>query len=146
MAITFDASKYFTGNTNPVTTTFTCGNNAKLLVLDIGFEGVAGGGGRQGGVPSYGGQLFYNVNVSSGTLGECKVEMFAIENPSTGSAYTVSIPNVSVGNILNSHLSSYNASSGYNITLDTSINRTLPTFASNNASLNISPSVVGELS
>ena len=123
MAFSFDTSLYFTGTANPLTTNYTCGANAKLLVLDIGTEVAVGGIGRYGGTPSYGGRYFTNINVSAGTGGEAKIEMFALENPSTGAAYSTSIPNTG-GIILNCHLSSYNVSSGYSVKFDSSINLT----------------------
>jgi len=116
MAFTLDTSLYFTGNSNPQTANYTLGANATLLVLDFG----ASGGPRQGGSPSFSGALLTNVNSSINGATDESGELWALVNPSVGAQYTISIPNVGTARTLYAHLSSYNTSSGYTSTLDSS--------------------------
>jgi len=116
LAHTFDNNLRFSGSTNPLTSNYTCGANAKLLVLGI----VTGGSTqRSGGAPTYNGVALtqadetrqYSVNP------ECSCELWYLTEPDVGSAEEISIPNPS-SLTLHVQASSYNVTAGYTSGLD----------------------------
>lgn len=130
MAHTADTNLRFTGNSNPLTSAYTCGANAKLLVLGIVIGGSVQ---RGGGAPTYNGVELtqadetrqYNNNP------ETSCELWYLTEPGVSSAYQISIPNP---NSLTLHVqaSSYNAPSGFTSAFDVD---------GGNSGLSASPSV-----
>ena len=114
-AHSYDTKARFTGATNPLTQSYTCGSGATLLVLGIV---TAGNTARTGGAPTYNGVVMTQVD-STRTATEVNVEMWYMTNPSTGSAYTISVPNSNTRTLYVT-ASSYNAGSGKTSTLDVS--------------------------
>jgi hypothetical protein len=114
-AHTYDTKLRGTGSANPQTLSYTCGSGATLLVLGIVAEGATS---RTGGAPTFDGVAMTQVD-STQTATETNVEMWYLVNPSTGSAYDISVPN---SNTLTLYLiaSSYKAASGYTSALDVS--------------------------
>jgi hypothetical protein len=114
-AHTYDTKLRGTGSANPQTLSYTCGSGTTLLVLGIVTEGATA---RTGGAPTYNGVAMTQVDTTR-TATETNVEMWYLANPSTGSAYDISVPN---SNTLTLYLiaSSYKAASGYTSTLDVS--------------------------
>ena len=112
---TFDTKLRFTGATSPLTQSYTCGSGATLLVLGIVTEGNTA---RTGGAPTYNGVAMTQVN-STRIATETSVEMWYLSNPSTGSAYTISVPNSNT-RTLYVIASSYKAATGKTSVLDTS--------------------------
>jgi len=112
---TFDTKLRFTGATSPLTQSYTCGSGATLLVLGIVTEGNTA---RTGGAPTYNGTAMTQVN-STRIATETNVEMWYLANPSTGSAYTISVPNSNTRTLYVT-ASSYKAASGKTSTLDVS--------------------------
>ena len=51
MAHTFDNNLRFVGNTSPLTAAYTCGADARLLVVGVTYQGYL----RGGGAPTYNG-------------------------------------------------------------------------------------------
>ena len=92
-AHTFDAKANFTSNSNPSTTGFTCGigtaGDATLLCCGIVVGGTAV---RTGGAPTYNGVALTQAD-STRTGAETISELWYLLDPSTGSSYTLSIPN-----------------------------------------------------
>jgi hypothetical protein len=114
-AHTFDTKLRFTGATSPLTQSYTCGSGATLLVLGIV---TAGNTPRTGGAPTYNGAVMTQVD-STRIATETNVEMWYLANPSTGSAYTISVPNTNTRTLYVT-ASSYKAASGKTSALDTS--------------------------
>jgi hypothetical protein len=114
-AHTFDTKARTSGATNPLTLSYTCGSGATLLVLGIV---IAGATIRSGGAPTYNGVAMTQVG-STRIATETNVAMYYLANPSTGSAYTISVPNTGL-QTLYLIASSYKAASGYSSTLDIS--------------------------
>jgi hypothetical protein len=114
-AHTYDTKNRGTGNSNPQTLSYTCGSGATLLVLGIVTATTTA---RTGGAPTYNGVAMTQVD-STRTAAETNVEMWYLANPSTGSAYNISVPN---SGALTLYLiaSSYKAASGYTSALDVS--------------------------
>ena len=110
MAHTFDANLPFTGNSSPLTSAYTCGSGATLLVLGIV---VKGGSWRAGGSPTYNGvALTHIVTCRYSSSPETSVELWYMASPPTGTAHAVSVPN-QVSNTIHCQVSSYKAGSGY---------------------------------
>ncbi len=116
MAHTFDTNLRFSGNSNPLTSAYTCGASVKLLVVGI----VTGGSvQRSGGAPTYNSVALtqadqtrqYNVNP------ETSCELWYLLRPAVSSALTVSIPNPS-SLTLHVQVSSYNVASGFTSDID----------------------------
>ncbi len=116
MAHTFDANLRFTGSTNPLTSAYTCGANAKLLVLGI----VTGGSvQRSGGTPTYNGVELTQADQTRqyGTNPETSCELWYLLEPGVSSALQISIPNPT-SLTLHVQASSYNVPSGFASVLD----------------------------
>ncbi len=114
-AHTYDTKARFTGTANPLTQSYTCGSGATLLVLGIVTEGATA---RTGGAPRYNSVPMVQVN-STRIATEVNVEMWYLANPSTGSAYTIAVPNSNT-RTLYVIASSYKAASGKTSALDVS--------------------------
>lgn len=102
---TFDTKARFIGSDIPVTSSYTCGANATLLVLSIVVNGV-----RPGGAPTYNGVALTQAG-SQQIASETRCEIWYMLAPPTGSAYTISIPNGDEKNV-RAVASSYISSSG----------------------------------
>jgi hypothetical protein len=121
MAFTLDSSAFVVGANNPQTLSFTCGTNAQLVVLGIHVAGTAARGHQY---PTYGGVVMFPVaNASANTGGEAGAELYYLNSPSTGSAYTISVPNTS--KTLSLFVASFNTSLGYTSVLESSSAKTL---------------------
>ena len=112
---TYDTKARFTGSSNPLTQSYTCGSGATLLVLGIV---TAGNTARTGGAPTYNGVAMTQVD-STRIATEVNVEMWYLADPSTGSAYTISVPNSNTRTLYVT-ASSYKAASGKTSILDVS--------------------------
>ena len=95
MAHTADTNSRFTGTSNPLTTSYTCGAGTKLLVLGIVTGATAPVTPRAGGAPTYNGVSLTQADSTRAgdTNPEVSVELWYLLAPPTGSAYTISIPN-----------------------------------------------------
>ena len=116
MAHTADTNLRFTGSANPLTSAYTCGANAKLLVLGI----VTGGSvQRGGGSPTYNGVSLTQADQTRQfiTNPETSCELWYLVEPATGSALQISIPNPT-SLTLHVQASSYNVASGFTSDLD----------------------------
>ena len=116
MAHTFDTNLRFTGSSDPLTSAYTCGANATLLVLGI----VTGGSiQRSGGAPTYNGVALTQADQTRQyvTNPETSCELWYLLEPGVSSALEISIPNP---NSLTLHVqaSSYNVASGFTSALD----------------------------
>ena len=120
MAHTIDTNLRFAGRTNPLTSTYTCGANAKLLVL-----GIVGGSIRTrfGGAPTYNGIALTQADETRQLVldpfvrGETSCELWYLLEPTVSSASTISIPNPNSIS-LRVQASSYNVASGFTSDLD----------------------------
>lgn len=116
MAHTFDTNLRFTGSTNPLTSAYTCGSGATLLVLGI----VTGGPiQRSGGAPTYNGVALTQADQTRQyiTNPETSCELWYLTDPGTGSALQISIPNPT-SLTLHVQASSYIVESGFTSALD----------------------------
>jgi hypothetical protein len=138
-AHTFDTKARGTGTGKPQTLSYTCGSGATLLVLGIV---VAGTTARAGGAPTYNGVSMTQVDTVR-TAGETNCEMWYLVNPSTGSAYSISVPNTG-GKTLYLIASSYIAQSGYTSALDV-YTGTAKTSNTANPSLSVTTTVDGDV-
>jgi hypothetical protein len=93
--------------TNPYTFDYTCGSGTTLFVLSIVTGGTTA---RAGGAPTYNGATMTQADITR-TPTETRVELFYLLNPSTSSAYQVSIPNTG-GKYLSPVASSYKSATG----------------------------------
>ena len=75
---------------NPLTLSFTCGANAKLLVLAIGDSVTTA---RTGGDPTYNGVTMAPVGTQIQGATEVRTELWYLSSPTTGSAVNISVPN-----------------------------------------------------
>jgi len=94
--------------TNPYTFSYTCGSGTTLFVLSIVVGGTTA---RAGGAPTYNGVPLTQADQNRQST-ETFAELWYLLNPSTGSAYQVSIPNTG-GKYLSPVASSYKAATGY---------------------------------
>ena len=133
MAHTYDTKANIARiNSDPITTNYTCGADATLLILSLVIGGSTD---RTGGAPTYNSIAFTQAgtNQKAASSPETVVELWYLLNPPTGSSYQISIPNSGTVYIT-SEISSYKAASGYNSKLKetssatgTSTNPTGPT-------------------
>ena len=116
MAHTADTNLRFTGNSNPLTSAYTCGANAKLLVLGIVIGGSVQ---RGGGMPTYNGVELTQADETRqyAVNPEASCELWYLLEPTTGSAVQISIPNPT-SLTLHVQASSYNVTPGFTSALD----------------------------
>ena len=116
MAHTFDTNLRFTGNSNVLTSAYTCGSDATLLVLGIV---TAGSIQRSGEAPTYNGVALTQADETRqyATDPETSCELWYLLEPGTGSAFQISIPNPT-SLTLHVQVSSYNVASGFTSALD----------------------------
>jgi hypothetical protein len=111
----YDTSSRGTGSSNPQTLSYTCGADAKLLVLGIV---TAGSTIRAGGAPTYNGVTMTQVDSDRSATETC-CELWYLLNPATGSAHNISVPNTGAKTIY-LLASSYNpTTAGYSYAYDT---------------------------
>jgi len=111
MALTLDTKAQAISNSNPVVLSYTCGANAKVLVVGLAIEDSLGSGGW--GVPTYNGIAM--TQVGSIQSGDVFAELWYLLNPPTGAAYNISVSNSENLNV-RIIASSYN--SDLNVALD----------------------------
>ena len=130
MAHTADTNLRFTGSSNPLTSAYTCGASAKLLVLGIVTSGSAQ---RSGGMPTYNGVELTQADETRQyiTNPETSCELWYLSEPGVSSAHQISIPNPT-SLTLHVQASSYNVASGFTSALDVE---------GGNSGLSVSPSV-----
>ena len=92
MAHTFDNNLRFSGVTNPLTSDYTCGSGATLLVLGIVIGPT---GGRHGLAPTYDGVELTLADVGRLIIPQVGCELWYMTDPPTGSALEISVPNPS---------------------------------------------------
>jgi hypothetical protein len=142
MAHTFDLSTY-TNETKSlaVTNVITPSAGSTLVVLCICDASITNTVPRKrtGGDPTFGGRVMNFVLESSIVGGETWNEMWYVVSPSTGAAYTISVPNTS-NQQMQLHVSSYKAGAGFTSTIDVSAKSTS---SAANPSLSITPSWYG---
>jgi hypothetical protein len=88
----FDTQLRFTGSSGPLTSPYTCGAGATVLVLGI----VVGGATlRTGGAPTYNGITMTQADETTqyATSPETSVEMWYFLDPPVSAEYTISVPN-----------------------------------------------------
>ena len=113
MAHTFDNNLRFIGDTNPLTSDYTCGDDATLLVVGIVVADIP-----RSGAPTYNGVELTNADARwSGPGTETSCELWYLLNPPTGSAFTLSIPNP-LSSKMQIQVSTYNVASGFTSALD----------------------------
>ncbi len=107
---TADTDAYFKANTNPVTSAYTCGATATLLVLSI----VPKEGPRAGGAPTYNSVTMLQAGSTQDSGGNGPAcEVWYLPDPTVGSSETISVPNTGtteVSVVASSHISSTGAS------------------------------------
>jgi hypothetical protein len=113
MALTFDTKAQGISNSNPVVLSYTCGANAKVLVVGLAIQDEMQEGGW--GTPTYNGIAMTQAAVTRQAVSEVTVEMWYLINPPTGAAYNISVPN-DPGYYIRIIASSYN--SDLNVALD----------------------------
>ncbi len=116
MAHTFDTNLRFSGSANPLTSNYTAGSGATVLVLGIV---VAGSVQRGGGSPTFDGNALTQADQTRqhGVNPETSCELWYLLNPETGSALQISIPNPT-SLILHVQVSTYKAAGGFTSDLD----------------------------
>ena len=140
----FDNNLRFTGNSNPLTSAYTCGANAKLLVVGIVTGGPVP---RDGGAPTYNGVELTQADetrqwtAKKDITVDASCELWYLSEPGVSSAYTISIPNPN-SLLLHVQVSSYSVSSGYTSELDDD-NGNVATSAS--PSLSLTTTEVGDV-
>lgn len=116
MAHTFDTSLYAsTGTTNPATMSYTCGAGTTIFALGITVVGATA---RVAGDVTFGGKLMTQIRALTNT--EASGELWYLLNPSTGAAYTVSVPNAATSKTLFLRGVSMKAASGFTSAYDSS--------------------------
>lgn len=104
---TFDATSTSNASGDPRTQSHTCAAGVTLLVVSIHVSNAT----RADDPPTYNGVQMHQIG-STRTTAETSTELFALQFPDTGSAYTISVPNV--GNLgLGIIASSYTSSTGF---------------------------------
>ena len=97
MSFTLDTKGQSTlQSTNPVTYGYTCGSGTKLLVVTINIGSTSP---RAGGTPTYN-SIAMRYGTARQSSGESAVEVWFLENPPTGSSYTISVPNTGLLDIV----------------------------------------------
>ena len=116
MAHIFDTNLRFTGATNPLTSNYTPGSGASVLVLGIV---TAGSVQRSGGAPTYNSVELTQADQTRahGVNPETSCELWYLLRPSTGSALQISIPNPA-SLTLHVQASTYKAASGFTSDID----------------------------
>lgn len=104
---------------NPATFTKTCGSGSTGLILHLIVVGATA---RTGGTPTYNGIELEQIDTVR-TATETNVEMWFLQNPPTGSAYTISIPNTNTRTI-RAFTTSIKAQAGYTSIPDVSFGNT----------------------
>jgi hypothetical protein len=110
MAHIFDTNLRFSGATNPLTSNYTAGTGATVLVLGIV---TAGSPVRSGSAPTFNGNELIQADQTRqhGTNPEMSCELWYLLAPETGSAIEISIPNPT-SLVLHVQISTYKADSG----------------------------------
>jgi hypothetical protein len=123
MAHVFDVSLYATGSSNPLTMSFTPSNGATLLVLGINVSGANNRTNYSTAPPTFGGIQMKLVNVvqKAASSPEVVSELWYHLNPSTGSAYTISVPNAATSRTLYLRASTFKAQSTYSTIFNASV-------------------------
>ncbi len=116
MAHIFDTNLRFSGAANPLTSNYTPGSGATVLVLGIV---AAGSVQRSGGAPTFNSNALTQADQTRqhGTNPEISCELWYLLEPDTGSALEVSIPNPT-SLTLHIQVSTYKAASGFTSDLD----------------------------
>jgi hypothetical protein len=119
MAHTFDTNLRFTGNSNPLTSAYTCGANATLLVIGIVIKAAGRIAKRSGGAPTYNGVELTQADEARvpSRRPETGCELWYLLEPDVSAAYQISIPNPT-SLTLHVQASSYNVASGFTSALD----------------------------
>ncbi len=90
-SITFDTkAQSAAATTNPRTLAYTCGANAKLLVLHIMGQNTTA---RTGGAPTYNSVAMTQAGTTATGTNENTAELWYLLAPATGSSLTISVPN-----------------------------------------------------
>ena len=116
MAHIFDTNLRFTGSGNPLTSNYTPGSGATVLVIGIVTAGSAQ---RSGGTPTFDGNDLTQADQTRqhGVNPEISCELWYLLEPDTGSALQISIPNPT-SLTLHVQVSTYKAASGFTSDLD----------------------------
>ncbi len=116
MAHTADTNLRFTGSANPLTSNYTPGSGATVLVLGIV---TAGSTQRSGGVPTFDGNALTQADQTRqhGTNPEISCELWYLLEPESGSPLQISVPNPT-SLTLHVQVSTYKAASGFTSDLD----------------------------
>lgn len=114
MAHTFDTNLRFSAVTNPVTSNYTCGSGATLLVVGIVIGPL---GGRHGLAPTYNGVEFTLADFTRRIIPQVGCELWYMTDPPTGSALEISVPNP-LSSPLHVQVSSYVVASGKTSAID----------------------------
>lgn len=116
MAHIFDTNLRFTGATNPLTSNYTAGSGATILVIGIV---TAGSSQRSGGAPTFNGNSLTQADQTRqhGTNPEISCELWYLLEPENGTAHQVSIPNPT-SLTLHIQVSTYSAAGGFTSDLD----------------------------
>jgi len=89
MTISYDKNQRFTGATDDLTQSFTCGALAQILVLGIV---VAGNVAREDAAPTYNSVAMTRAGTVQ-TATETNCEIYYLLNPAVGAAYNIVVPN-----------------------------------------------------
>ncbi len=116
MAHIFDTNLRFSGSGNPLTSNYTAGSGATLLVIGIV---TAGSVQRGGGVPTFDGNSLTQADQTRqhSVNPETNCELWYLLKPETGSALEISIPNPT-SLTLHIQVSTYKAAGGFTSDLD----------------------------
>ncbi len=119
MALSYDtklripATALATTAANPITADYTCGANAKILIVMVLYAGNVQ---RTGGSPTYNNVALSQAESLAGVT-EAVCELWYLQNPPTGSALPISIPNTNTVTAW-VYVVSVNAAAGYVIGVD----------------------------
>ncbi len=86
---TADTDAYFKASTNPVTSAYTCGATATLLVLSLITKDTP----RTGGAPTYNSVAMLQAGSTQDSGGSSIAEIWYLPDPTVGSPETISVPN-----------------------------------------------------
>lgn len=116
MAHELDTNLRFTGSGNPLTSNFTTGSGARLLVVGIVTSGPLT---RSGSAPTYNGVVLTQADITRihGTNPEISCELWYLLEPETGLPLEISIPNPT-SLLLHIQASSYNSGTGFTFDID----------------------------
>src|SRR3989304_5485768 len=124
MALTLDTQARIpvtaltTTTADPITADYTCGANAKALVVMILYAAATQ---RTGGAPTYNGVAMIQAESLAGVT-EAVCELWYMLTPPTGAAYQISIQNDNPRTAW-VYVASINAAAGYTCGLDDKIGR-----------------------